>query len=117
MGVFMPGIEIIGILGAVLLSVMLYNREEQLNDIFEKRTVGKTVLIGFVLFTVSVIFSLQLNSCPFNNRGVGMDSSIFMYVGRQMTHGMVPYRDMFDHKGIVLYFLEYFGYFQVYVKR
>lgn len=37
------------------------------------------------------------------------DSSVFIYIGKMMKQGMVPYRDLFDHKGILLYFIQYLG--------
>lgn len=37
------------------------------------------------------------------------DSSVFKYIGWRMTLGEVPYKDIFDHKGILLYFINYLG--------
>lgn len=64
------------------------------------------VLILTAFFT-SRLFSLF----PFGLQMPLTDSSIFIYIGRMMHRGMVPYKDMFDHKGIVLYFIEYLGTF------
>lgn len=37
------------------------------------------------------------------------DSSVFEYIGLGMVKGLVPYKDMFDHKGPLLYLLNYLG--------
>lgn len=33
------------------------------------------------------------------------DTNVFFTVGRAIKHGLVPYRDIFDHKGPLLYFI------------
>jgi hypothetical protein len=37
------------------------------------------------------------------------DSAVFAYVGRAMSHGLMVYTDVWDHKGPLLYYLEYVG--------
>ena len=37
------------------------------------------------------------------------DSSIFMLIGKGITEGKIPYRDLFDHKGPVLFWIEAAG--------
>lgn len=37
------------------------------------------------------------------------DSSIFMLIGKGITEGKVPYRDLFDHKGPFLFWIEAAG--------
>lgn len=41
---------------------------------------------------------------------VGIDSGIFQYMGWALLHGAVPYTDLFDHKGLLLYVLNAAGY-------
>ena len=40
---------------------------------------------------------------------VGTDSSVFKTVTLMMEHGMMPYKDSFDHKGPLLYIINYVG--------
>lgn len=47
---------------------------------------------------------------PFSKYSLKIDESVFMYIGKQMLSGKVPYRDLFDHKGIILYFFNYLGF-------
>lgn len=58
-----------------------------------------------IALAVSTLFRLF----PGNQRLPTEDSSVFLYIGRQMKAGKVPYLDLFDHKGPVLYFIEYLG--------
>ncbi len=37
------------------------------------------------------------------------DSSVFQLMGLALLHGKIPYKDLFDHKGPLLYFIEAFG--------
>ena len=41
--------------------------------------------------------------------GDGLDSSIFKTIGLGMTQGKMPYTDLFDHKGGVLFLIQYLG--------
>ena len=36
-----------------------------------------------------------------------VDKAVFVYIGEAMRNGQVPYRDIFDHKGPFLYFINY----------
>ena len=39
----------------------------------------------------------------------GTDSTVFLYIGRLILHGGIPYRDAFDHKGPLVYLLDAAG--------
>ncbi|KRK71698.1 ArnT family glycosyltransferase [Lacticaseibacillus nasuensis] len=63
---------------------------------------------GFAVINwVAVV--LSFDAFPLSRRLGSHDSSMFMYFGHAMNHGMTPYLDMFDHKGIVLFWLEQFA--------
>lgn len=67
-------------------------------------------IISFLVLAISyllVIFSLSSN--PFSHVLNSHDSSMFLYFGKGIREGLVPYKDMFDHKGIVLFWLQYIG--------
>ena len=49
------------------------------------------------------------NTCPFTGKNPDVDSSVFLYIGREMLRGKIPYADLFDHKGVILYFLQCIG--------
>lgn len=39
------------------------------------------------------------------------DSAVFKYIGSAMHRGIVPYRDVFDHKGLLIYVINWLGSF------
>lgn len=80
------------------------NQSAGIND--TKVEVGDVLLaVGMALFV-----GLFLTFRPFSNYNLQTDESVFMYIGKQMVNGLVPYKDLFDHKGILLYFFNYIGF-------
>jgi hypothetical protein len=67
------------------------------------------VLTGLCLGTAAVItigvvyFSQPRLSTP------GIDSSVFQVIGNGWVHGQVPYRDLWDHKGPLIYCVNALG--------
>ena len=66
---------------------------------------------GIVLFILLVTFLFLQNSPLSIWRGgeTGTDSSVFRTVALMMRRGGMPYRDTFDHKGPLLFILNYVG--------
>ena len=56
------------------------------------------ILLLFYSFTTSPLY---LND--------GMDSAVFKTMGLAILQGKIPYTDIFDHKGPILYFINAFG--------
>jgi len=46
---------------------------------------------------------------PFSNEVHYIDSSVFIYTAKQMIAGQLVYKEVFDHKGLMLYFLNIIG--------
>ena len=44
-----------------------------------------------------------------NARPPIQDSSAFLYIGKRMAEGKLPYRELFDHKGPLLYLIQRIG--------
>ncbi len=66
---------------------------------------------GPILFIVSFLFLYFVShSSPFFLFNNEIDGNIYFTLGKGMMRGVVPYRDLFDHKGPVLYFLHGIGY-------
>lgn len=94
----------------ILLVVLVYNRREQVNGLLVKYKINTKVIAISVCFLISLLVSIRLyHMCPFTHRQIWMDSSVFFYIGKAMNDGLVPYKDLFDHKGLILYFLNYLG--------
>jgi hypothetical protein len=64
-----------------------------------------------ILLTVlmAVISALLVPSRMLLSTGAPDDSSVFAYIGWAMHQGLRPYRDLWDHKGPLLYYLQYAG--------
>lgn len=65
----------------------------------------KLFLFG-IAFAVITIFSTCSFLYPLNYWG---DSNVFFTVGKSMLSGVLPYRDLLEHKGPLLYFLHAFA--------
>ncbi len=63
-----------------------------------------------VCLCVALTVGTLLRQYPWTSMPTQTDSSVFLYIGRQMHMGKVPYVDLFDHKGPALYLIQYLGY-------
>lgn len=102
--------DILGALGFVVISIIAYNREERINQIFSNHKFINKISPFFVCFILSFLLVAQLDLSPFRDYTSQIDSSVYLYIGKSMHNGMIPYKDLFDHKGIILYFIQYIGY-------
>lgn len=64
-------------------------------------------LLWSCLFTVLVYFTMPVRA----RYALGLsDASIFEYFGYAMSNGEVLYKDLFDHKGPIIFLINYFGF-------
>lgn len=63
----------------------------------------KVLLFCFIITTVVLFFTSK--SSPFYPMNDWVDVNAFMTVGKSMMKGIVPYKDLFEQKGPVLYFI------------
>lgn len=59
---------------------------------------------------IAVVFTL-MPTTPLFGIIPGRDSDVFLYIGQQILDGQIPYRDIWDHKGPVIYYLDALGLF------
>lgn len=78
---------------------------ERLKNLNIKNIAVLILLLG-ITFLVVMLSPLDIFT---DVECTGTDSSVFRYIGWMMTEGYVPYRDIFDHKGIFLYVINYLG--------
>ena len=76
----------------------------------KKRWACAAIAVG--LLGVSAAFLLRFSySTSFLWPGYcGYDSAIFQTIGKYWAQGSVPYRDLFDHKGPLIFFIDMLGY-------
>lgn len=67
--------------------------------------------VGIILFVIlfSIFLSLATNFSPINRNIIFHDCGIFSYVGFAMKNGKVPYKEVFENKGPLLYIIYYLG--------
>lgn len=68
-------------------------------------------LITIILFLLITVFIIMMQS-PLNiwaNSYSSIDSSVFRTIGMYMSKGFMPYKDIFDHKGPIIYIINYIG--------
>ena len=64
-------------------------------------------LISSLILSMIFMFNSPLH--PWKGGASATDSSVFKTVAFMMEKGYMPYRDTFDHKGPVIYLLNYLG--------
>ena len=81
------------------ISVYLSNFERQ----------PHSVIIFMLMAAISLLICMKSSYNPFAPFQQETDPSVFEYVGIVMSKGGIMYRDIFDHKGPLLYFLNWLG--------
>ena len=71
---------------------------------------GRWVLWGMCILLSTVYLLIWTTSSPLYPLNYWVDSNSFFTMGKGMVHGMIPYRDLFEQKGPLLYFLHAIGY-------
>jgi hypothetical protein len=84
----------------------------QINLTSSKTIAPRTTLLRYAfLFIVVLAVCLISPISPISNVAPGMDSSVFLTIAQGMHSGKIPYLDYFDHKGPLLYLINYIGLF------
>ena len=76
------------------------------NQILNKQNIYYILI--FVIVTILAI--LGLSSSPLKKGVIQNDSAVFQIMGRGMLNGQVMYKDLFDHKGPVMYVINAIAY-------
>lgn len=63
----------------------------------------------FIGGAYALVFLFRSPLHPWRGGNSGTDSSVFKTVALMMEKGYVPYKDSFDHKGPLLYIINYWG--------
>ena len=77
----------------------------------KNRIFNKQNIYYILIFVIVTIFALLgFGSSPLNKGVTQNDSAVFQIMGRGMLKGQVMYRDLFDHKGPVMYIINAIAY-------
>ena len=77
----------------------------------KKKVFNKKNLYYVFLFIVVIFFALVgLSSSPLNKGITQNDSAVFQIMGKGMIEGQVIYKELFDHKGPIMYLINAIAY-------
>lgn len=81
--------------------------------LYERYPATRGNIVRYVLFLALAMIVLLFcsESSPIYTVNPWDDANIYYAIGRGVSQGFVPYRDMFDHKGPVVFFIFTLGYF------
>ncbi len=74
----------------------------------KKELINRILTLGMIT-VLAFLFSLQCSSHLWKTSTPSTDSSVFTYVARVILNGGMPYRDVFDHKGPLIYLFDALG--------
>jgi len=73
------------------------------------KLIGKIILLFAFLFSITFVLMTKNPTHFWIGGDVETDSAVFNTIAMVMEKGYIPYRDSFDHKGPLIYFLNYLG--------
>lgn len=76
---------------------------------FSDRNTSKMLFRGILVLLSISVFVVLSPLCPKSDIVSYTDSSVFQYIGSSMLDGAMPYRDLFDHKGPLIYLINCLG--------
>ena len=76
----------------------------QTKGLTDKSRLNK-IELAILILAATVTITFVSTSSPLYPFNPWNDANCFFTIGRGIIHGLVPYRDLFDHKGPVIYFV------------
>ncbi len=70
---------------------------------------NRNIALAAALLSLLFVPFASVYTSPYNPY-YGSDAAVFMVIGKGMTQGLVPYLDLYDHKGPLLFFFNALGY-------
>ena len=77
-------------------------------SLFERKHWATSMPVSLVA-SMAIAIAVLVPSRMLWSRGEPDDNAVFAYIGWAMKHGLMPYRDVWDHKGPLLYYLQFSG--------
>ena len=66
-------------------------------------------IITILLISFCMLLFFSTSTSPLYENYYEDDSAIFILMGKAIVNGSVPYRDIFDHKGPILFWIQALG--------
>lgn len=77
----------------------------------DRKSPSNLILFNVAMILVSFLFVYTFSySTSFGYHLLGLDSAVFQVVGKYWAQGYLPYVDLFDHKGPIIYLANAIGY-------
>lgn len=73
------------------------------------RKYQKEAIVIIIFAIASFVFLTQSALHPWKGTNIHTDSAVFKTMSMMMRKGYIPYKDTFDHKGPLLYLINYLG--------
>lgn len=77
--------------------------------VINKKKEKNILFMLLALFVTGMLFA-SASTSPLYPQHYGGDSAIFLLIGKGIVNGKMPYVELFDHKGPILFFAEALGY-------
>lgn len=66
------------------------------------------LVLQFLIFLL-VVFAVLTPVAPLNQPVPARDQGVYLYIGQQILDEKIPYRDVWDHKGPLIYYINALG--------
>lgn len=76
----------------------------------QKSKIGGMNLLFLIFFSILFILIRSISTSPFYQGPFDKDSAIFQTIGKYWISGVIPYSQLFDHKGALIFFIDAMGY-------
>lgn len=75
----------------------------------KKNNIIKKIIPIILILIIAFLFTMNCSNTLWYKGADLVDSSVFKYIGRLILEGGMPYRDVFDHKGPLIYIINALG--------
>lgn len=76
----------------------------------KRRLAAAAAAVGLLVLAAAFLLRFSYSTSFKWPEYCGYDSAIFQTIGKYWAQGSVPYRDLFDHKGPLIFFIDMIGY-------
>lgn len=91
------------------IAILIYSEKSMIQIARKKKNEIITIIISIFLSYLAFAISMQSTTNIWYNGDCSGDSAIFRYMAYAASRGQIWYKDVFDHKGPLIFFLNYVG--------